>query len=275
MAPRLQHRLSESEQESHWTLIHNFTRASDPNTVSLRPQRPLRSLFSSIFSLTYPTIFQPLSTGEMASSVRVLVAPRPSYRRSNSSSSMISTSTPRQKRSPIIITFHPRPRHSTVTSHSQASSHHSYPRERQVWTDVPHYYDDESNARRSSAGSDYGSIFSSTRRDSSDSNASSASSASSGSQYYSYGNAPIKSTPSSSTSRSRAKQRSDFAPAVRVHQDLPASDMMVPLPLPSPPVSIDSQSMYSDGSSIDWAALVKKEREREMTKRRRVRFALA
>jgi hypothetical protein len=123
---------------------------------------------------------------------------------------------------------------------------------------------------------------SSRRRGSNDSTSSSSSSTSNSSssyeEYYSYGTEPIRSLP-----RQRRRQ------SVSIHQHHPRLDndttyaadtTVLPVPLSSPPSALEgSVSAYgtaddSGGSNgVDWAALVRQEREREYTRRRRVRFA--
>ncbi|KPI44675.1 uncharacterized protein AB675_8809 [Cyphellophora attinorum] len=201
---------------------------------------------------------------------------------------MPSTSVRRKHRSgsPIIVTIHPRSRHGSWTATETSPSRSSYPREQHVWANVPHYYDDESpRLRRSTADSDYGSgtgDSSSRRRGSNDSTASSSSVVSNSSsgheEYYSYGTEPIRSLP-----RQRRRQ------SVSIHQHHPRLDndtayaddtTVLPVPLPSPPATLEgSVSAYGtaddsgSSNSVDWAALVRQEREREYTRRRRVRFA--
>lgn len=205
--------------------------------------------------------------------VRVVVGPTPANRRSNTSKPSTNSnhrSTYTSERNPIVITVHPRPRRQALKA-TPTPGTPSAPRDRRVWTDIPSYYDDESYNGCYTASVDQHDSFasSSSRRGSSSSTCSSARNDS----YHSYGSGPV--VHSSSSNHSRRRQRYDDATsAVSFHHSSEAADVMVPMPLPSPPVSIDNESV-SSGGSIDWAELVRKEREKEWTKRRRVRFALA
>ena len=177
------------------------------------------------------------------------------------------------RRSPLVITLHPR-FHAKSSSTSTPTTAEA-PRERRVWTDRPLSYQStsysncDSEPSRRPAGPMASPASVPRRRGSDSSDVSTASSTSSIDSHYSYGSRPIKYSADSPSNgyayRRRGSSSSSSDPEVGV---------ILPLPLPPPPPSAmdDTASLSSDGS-VDWAALVRKEREREWTKRRRVRFA--